>query len=143
MTRASLIPTASLALLLAGCAATSAPPMSPVQRAAAHTESAIATALGQADDIDRFSTLARYNPTRCDVPAWEIRLRDHWFRVALRPARDATDDAIALLESPDIGTGAAFPVLIAPTARLEPAGNQLRYRVVEVLALLPEPDTAR
>ena len=115
--------------------------MSPVQRAAALTDSAVATALRQADDIDRFSTLARYNPTRCDAPAWEIRLRDHWFRVALRPARDATDDALALLESTDIGTGAAFPVRIAPTARLEPAGNQLRYRVVELLALEPDPAT--
>lgn len=112
----------------------------PQQEATRVVAAGLRASAAEADQAESVATHARLNPAACDAPEWEILWRGVWVRVSLRPGRDTTDDGRLLLDGENVGQGAIVPVRISITGRSDPRPAGLRYRIVELIELLPERD---
>jgi hypothetical protein len=65
---------------VAGCGAAI---VNPAQR---RVERSVSRAASSAQSADAFDAQLRFNPARCDCPAWELLVGDRWVRVEVREA---------------------------------------------------------
>ncbi len=118
----------------AGARAVDRPPATPSDVAASRVARATDRALATSDRVDPIRALVRSNPASCDCPAWEVMLRGRWERVELRPARDASDDDLALLGG-SLAEGRHLEATLSATGDIVVAGDGWRYAVFEIAAI--------
>ena len=72
--------------MVAGCGAAIVNPASTMETAQRRVERSVSRAASSAQSADAFEAQLRFNPARCDCPAWELLVGDRWVRVEVREA---------------------------------------------------------
>jgi hypothetical protein len=110
--------------LAGGCGAAVVSAPASVEAAQRRVDRSVSRATSSAESADAFDALLRYNPARCDCPAWELLVGEDWVRVLVRYDDGATWSSE---EPTPMGT---VPLRIRTTREVMPSSTGWRYPVV-------------